>query len=145
MDKYNHDPVMMTEGKMILDGVTVSDGVKCEIKFTPDVYTGKVLGEKTPSSRWKGYTISVSVTRRRETPWAKDIIKKYIATGETPEFTIQGIMDDTGSDYYRKYGSDSVTVVGCVPTGDITLLGIDADGSELNDTITFNGKNVIFK
>lgn len=58
--------------------------------------------------------------------------------------TIQGIMTDKGSDYYNQYGTDTVTAVGCVPTGDIILLGLDADGAELNDTITFNAKNVIF-
>ena len=144
MDKFNLNPIMMTEGEMTLDGVVISDNVKCEIKFTPDVWTGKTLGERTPSSRWKGCNITVSVTRRRTTPWEKDIVKKYLSTGATPEMTIQGIMTDKGSDYYSQYGTDTVTAVGCVPTGDIILLGLDADGAELNDTITFNAKNVIF-
>lgn len=140
--KYNKSPMSLREGKVFIDGVECLDGVKANIKFTPDVWTGKQLGEKSPSSRWLGYSITGSITRRRSTPWLKDIISKYIKSGETPEFTIQGIMNDANSDYYKKNGSATVTCVGCVLTGDFNLIDLDGDGDVVDDVINFNAKDI---
>ena len=141
--EYNKAPISLREGKVFIDGVECLDGVKCSIKFTPDVWTGRQLGEKTPSSRWLGYTITGSITRRRSTPWLKETIQKYIDSGETPELTIQGIMDDKGSDYYKDNGSETITCVGCVLTGDLNLVELDTDGNVLDDVIGFNAKDIV--
>jgi len=141
--EYNKSPISLREGKLFIDGVQCADSIKCEIKFTPDVWTGKQLGEQTNSSRWLGYSITGSITRRRSTPWLKDAIKKYIGTGKTPEFKIQGIMDDKNSDYYEVYGSDTVTAVGCVLTGDQPLTTFDSGGEVLDDNIAFNAKDIV--
>lgn len=143
MDRYNDNPIALSEGKVFVDGVQILDGVKFELKFTPDVYTGKVLGERSPSSRWMGYTITGTITRRISTPWYKEIVQKYQNDGITPECTIQGVMDDKGSDYYQMYGSDTVTAVGCVFTGDIPLMALDTAGGVREDAISFNAKDVI--
>ena len=47
--QYNKNPISLREGKIVIDGLTVVDSVKCEIIFTPDVWTGRQLGERTPS------------------------------------------------------------------------------------------------
>lgn len=142
-DRYNANPIALSEGKVFIDGVQVLTGVKCEIKFTPEVWTGKVLGERSPSSRWTGYTITGSITQRTSTPWLKEKIQQYQKDGVTPEMTIQGVMDDKGSDYYQAYGSDTVTAVGCVLTGDIPLMALDTAGGAREDAISFNAKDVI--
>lgn len=142
-DRYNANPIALSEGKVFIDGVQVLTGVKCEIKFTPEVWTGKVLGERSPSSRWTGYTITGSITQRTSTPWLKEKIQQYQKDGVTPEMTIQGVMDDKGSDYYQEYGSDTVTAVGCVLTGDIPLMALDTAGGAREDAISFNAKDVI--
>lgn len=141
--KYNKNPISLREGKVFIDGVEVLDCVKCEIKYTPDVWTGKQLGEQTPSSRWLGATITGNITRRRSTPWLKDIIAKYKKTGETPELKIQGIMNDKNSDYYQKNGSYTVTCVGCVLTGDLPLTALDSGGDVVDDNIAFNAKDIV--
>ena len=141
--EYNRSPIMLTEGKIFIDGVECFDGVQCEIKFTPDVWTGRLLGETTPSSRWKGASITGTVTRRRSTPWLEDVVKKYMNDKVTPEFTIQGIMNDKNSDYYENYGDKTTTVVGCVITGDINLIKIDTNGDAFEDAINFNAKEVM--
>lgn len=138
----NKRPILLNNAKVFIDKQLVSDCVKCEIIFTPNVWTGKVLGEMTKSSRWNGYEITGEITRRRSTPWLKEVIKKYINSGVTPEFTIQGQMDDENSDYYETYGSDVVTITGCVLTGDLTLSNFDSDGDVLEDTIKFNAKSL---
>ena len=89
--------------------VIFSFNMKMNINFTPEVWTGRQLNEKTPSSRWVGATITGSMTRRRTNNWLKTKIKEYQATGATPELVIQGIMDDANSDYYAAHGSDVVT------------------------------------
>ncbi len=141
--KYHKNPINVREGKVFIDGVEVYDSVKCEIKFTPDVWTGKQLGDRSDSSRWLGYSITGSITRRRTTPWLKEIIQDYMKTGKTPEFTIQGTANDAGSEYYSNYGTDTVTVVGVVLTGDLSLLSLDADGTVLDDAIGFSAKAVV--
>ena len=141
--KYNRNPISMREGKVFIDGVECLDSVKCEIKFTPDVWEGRQIGDTTPSSRWLGAKITGNITRRRSTPWLKEVIKKYMNSKETPEMIIQGIMDDKGSDYYAKHGSDTTTCVGCVLTGDLPLTALDSDGEVVDDSIGFNAKDIV--
>ncbi len=141
--EYNKNPISMREGKIFIDGVEVCDSVKCEIKFTPDVWTGKQLGEITPSSRWLGATITGSITRRRSTPWLREKIKQYLNDKGTPEMTIQGIMDDENSDYYADNGSETITCVGCVLTGDLNLINLDSGGDVVDDVIAFNAKDIV--
>lgn len=143
MSEYNKQPIVLTEGKVFIDGEEIFDCVKCEIKFTPDVWQGKVLGERSPSSRWKGFKISGTITRRRSTPFLKEIVQRYQKSGVTPEFVIQGVMDDKGSDYYQQYGTSTTTAVGCVFTGDIPLTALDSAGDVVDDSISFNAKDVI--
>lgn len=141
--EYNKNPISLREGHIFIDGVECADSVKCEIKFTPDVWTGKQLGERTPSSRWLGYAITGSITRRRSNNWLREKIKEYKASGATPELTIQGIMDDANSDYYAAHGTDTVTAVGCVLTGDLPLTALDSGGDIVDDVIAFNAKDIM--
>jgi len=141
--QYNKNPISLREGKVFIDGIEVLDSVKCEIKFTPDVWTGRQLGERTPSSRWLGCEITGTITRRRSTPWLQEAIKSYMKTKGTPEFTIQGIMNDENSEYYDNYGETTVTCVGCVLTGDLNLINLDSDGNVVDDSISFNAKDIV--
>ena len=141
--EYNQAPISLREGHVYLNGVEIADSIKCEIKFTPDVWSGRQLGELTPSSRWLGYSISGSITRRRSTKWLEGEIQKYKDSHETPEMTIQGIMDDKNSDDDKKYGTDTVTCVGCVLTGDLPLTLLDSGGDVVEDSISFNAKDIL--
>jgi len=141
--EYNKSPISLKEGKVFIDGVECLDCVSCTIQFTPDVWTGKTLGEKSNSSRWTGYTITGNITRRRSTPWLADTIAKYKQTGKTPELTIQGIMNDKGSDYYAANGNYTVTAVGCVLTGALPLTALDSNGDVVDDNIAFNAKDIV--
>ena len=141
--EYNRNPINIREGKVFIDGIEVLDSVKCEIKFTPDVWTGKQLGDRAPSSRWLGYSITGNITRRRSTNWLKQKINEYKQNGGTPELKIQGVMDDENSDYYAKYGSDVVTCVGVVLTGDLPLTSLDSNGEVVDDNISFNARDIV--
>ena len=122
--EYNTSPISLREAKVMLDGLVIADAVKATIKFTG----GKITGE---------------ITRRRSTPFLKEKVMEYLKSGKTPELTIQGIMNDKESDFYAQYGSDVVTVVGCVLTGDFNLSSFDSEGEVLDDAIGFNGKNFV--
>ena len=52
-------------------------------------------------------------------------------------------MNDAGSEYFANNGSDTVTVVGVVLTGDLSLLNLDADGQILDDVMGFNAKAIV--
>ena len=143
MDKANQRPLLMTEGKVLLDGKEVMNAVKCTIKFKPKTWTGKSLGDRTGSTRWTGVdAITVEMTQRRSTPWLKQIVAEYLKTGKTPEFTIQGTMNDADSDYYDAYGVDTTTAIGCVLTSEINLTDLDTAGETVEDSITFNAKDL---
>nr|UWG90072.1 MAG: tail tube protein [Bacteriophage sp.] len=141
--EYNHAPISLREGHVYLDGVEIADSIKCEIKFTPDVWTGRQLGELTPSSRWLGYAITGTITRRRSSKWLEEKLAEYKNSHETPEMTIQGIMDDKNSDFYKTYGTNTVTCVGCVLTGDLPLTMLDSGGEVVEDAISFNAKDIL--
>lgn len=141
--QYNKSPISLKEGKAFIDGVEVLDSVVCQITFTPDVWTGKQLGERTDSSRWLGYAITGNITRRRSTNWLETKIREYKQSGKTPELTIQGIMNDENSDYYEAHGTNTVTCVGCVLTGDLPLTRLDSNGQVVDDQIAFNAKDFV--
>lgn len=141
---HNRNPISLQEGKAFIDGVEVMDGIKLEMKFTPNVAENKLLGDRTPSSRWLGGKYTGSMTRRRSTNFLEDKIKEYMSTGRTPELTIQGIMTDANSDYYQEMGEHTVTAIGCVMTGDLPLIALDTGGEFVEDVIAFNIKDVVF-
>lgn len=141
--QYNKAPISLREGHVYLDGVEILDSIKCEIKFTPDVWSGRQLGQKSQDSRWLGYAVTGTIGRRRSTRWLEEKIKEYKDSGDTPEMTIQGIMDDKNSDYYKEFGSNVVTCVGCVLTGDLPLTMLDSGGQVVEDSISFNAKDAV--
>lgn len=142
--EYNKAPMSLREGHVYLDGVEIADSIKCEINYEPDVWTGRALGELSPSSRWLGYTISGVITRRRSSRWLEDKIKYYQQTHETPEMTIQGLMEDRNSDFYKESGNSVVTCVGVVLTGSLPLTMLDSEGEVVEDEVNFNAKDVKF-
>ena len=144
-EALNRKNIVVTEGYCFLDGKRIYDAVKFKLTFTPRVKTSRVLGSKTQDTRWNGYDLTVEMTRRRTTKWAKEVVQNYINKGITPEFTVSGVMDDKDSDYYEAYGSETVTAVGCVLTSAINVMELDAEGEYFDDVLTFNAKDVKFK
>ena len=144
MEKFNQKPIHIAEGYVLFNGVRVYDAIKCTITMTPKTMTSMRLGSVTPDTRW-GNTreYKVEITRRRTTSWTRDMINEYKKTGITPELTICGVQSDKDSDFYEKHGDQTVTALGCVPTGDIKILELDADGEWLDDVMTLNAKDVI--
>ena len=137
--------ISIRNGKIMLDGYTVYDGVNCTITATPEVQTSKCIGDKGESSRWMDMKYAGTITRRRATTWLRDKINYYLKTGKTPVFTIQGTMNDKASDYYKKNKSITTTATGCVITSDIKLLELDVTGNFLEDQINFNAYSVVTK
>ena len=141
--KHNKQRMSLREGKVFIDGVEVMDLVECTINFTPDVASGRQVGSSTPDARWIGETVTGSINRYRNTPWLKEVIKRYLRTRRTPEFTIQGLNDDPNSDYGNAHGSDLTTCLGCVFTGDLPLTRLNADGEFITDAINFTAKSIV--
>ena len=52
-------------------------------------------------------------------------------------------MEDKNSDFYKQYGSNTVTCVGCVLTGDLPLTMLDSGGDVVEDAISFNAKDIL--
>lgn len=141
-DLRNH--IDCSQGKAFLDGEECLDAVSFSIIFTPVTSSTKTLGHTGEDTRWKGHNIRVQLSEYRSTNWIQKAIKEYLEKKKTPNFTFQGMCTDEQSDYYADYGGQTVTVTGCVPTGDITLLAQDVNSDFMQDTISFNGKDVSF-
>lgn len=134
------NPILKSEGKLFIDGEEFAQAKKVLIKATITNAKSKPLGCKSQKSRTTGYDISVEIGMYKTNKFGNDIIKKYIDKGLTPELTVQALNNDKGSDFFKQFGNDVVTVTGCVPTGDITLLDLDASSTDyVEDTITFDG------
>lgn len=139
----NKNRISLREGKVFLDGLKVIDAKKLTVKFKPDVATSRSLGERGTSRRYLGYDIAIDMTKYKSNPWLKELAKKYQDSGETPEFTIQGIQDDKNSDAYSSYGSETVTCNGCVITGDISILELDTGGEYVEETVSFGAVEMV--
>lgn len=133
-------PMLKTEGKLFIDGEEFAQAKKVLVKVSLNSSTSKPLGVRTEKTRTTGYKITVEVGMYKTNKFGSSIVKKYLDKGLTPEFTIQALNNDKGSDFFNKYGNDVVTITGCVPTGDITMLDLDSSSTDyVEETITFNG------
>lgn len=141
-ERANSSPLSAREGKVYIDGVLIADSCKFKVTFKPDVWSGKQLSEPGTNRRWIGYDIEVQITEWKTTRRYRGMVDKYLKTGATPEFMIQGIQTDKNSDFYAANKSEKVTCVGCVPTGDINLIEMDTDGDVVKEDITFGAKKV---
>lgn len=139
----NVNPQLKSEGKLYLDGEEVIEAKSVNIKITINSTTSKTLGAKHSKTRTNGYDVSVSITRYKVNKFSLKLIKDYLDKGKTPEFTIQAINNDSGSDFFKNLGEDTVTVTGAVPTGDLNLLDLDASSTDnVEETITFTGGTI---
>lgn len=141
-DLRNH--IDCSQGQVFLDGEECMDAVSFSIIFSPITSSTKTLGHTGEDTRWKGHTIKVTLSEYRSKDWIKQAIRNYLEKKITPNFTIQGVCTDEQSDYYKEYGGQTVTVTGCVPTGDITVLSHDVNSDFVQDSITFNCKDLKF-
>ena len=141
-ESVNKRPLSAREGKVYIDGMLVADACKYQLIFTPKVWEGRTLGEQGTNRRWIAYDITGTIEQWKTTPMYKKKVLEYIKTGKTPEFTIQGTSEDKNSDYYEINKGDTVTAVGCVMTGDISLMELDTDGDVVKESIKFGAKNI---
>lgn len=139
----NKRPLSARDGKVYIDGDLVADACKFQILFTPSVWEGKSLSEKGTNRRYTGFDITGTISQWKTTPFWKRKIMEYIETGRTPEMTMTGVNDDENSDYYDINGTDTITAVGCVLTGDIPLMDLDTDGDVVKEELSFGAKRVI--
>lgn len=143
MSGVNKNHISLKEGSAFIDGVKVLEAIKLSVVVTPEVWSGRSLGEKGKSRRWLGIDVTGSLSEYKSTPWYKEKVNQYIKTGKTPEMVIQGIQDDKNSDFYEAYGSETVTLKGCVITGDIPIFDLDTDGEVVKNQVSFGAHDII--
>ena len=134
-ERVNRSPLSAREGKVYLDGILIADTCKFKVVFKPDVWSGKQLSEPGTNRRWIGYDIEVTIEEWKTTRRYRNMIDSYLKTGRTPELTIQGVQTDKNSDFYEKNKSETVTCIGCVPTGDMNLIDMDTEGDVVKELL----------
>lgn len=141
-DRVNRAPLSAREGKVFLDGTLIADTCKFKVVFKPDVWSGSQLSEPGTNRRWIGYDIEVTIEEWKTTRRYRTMIDEYLKSGKTPELTIQGVQTDENSDFYASNKGETVTCVGCVPTGDMNLIDMDTEGDVVKESITFGAKRL---
>ena len=141
----NRRHISLRQGKVAWEGETMLDSCKIDITYKLELSETKSLGEIGTNRKWIGRDIEVTIEEYRSTNRTAEIIDNFEKTGKTPEFSVQGQMNDTDSDYYDKYQQgQTVTVTGCVPKGDLSVLSLDMDGDVMKETITLGAKKINF-
>lgn len=143
MPQENRHRISAREGFVTLNGVRVMDSVKFTVDYTPEVHESKALGEHMASRRQIGESVTVKITEFKSTPWLRDAIKSYRTTRRTPEFTIQGVQDDPGSDYQDKYGVETITCTGCVLNAAFNLMDLDSEGDVKQRELQFGAHDFV--
>lgn len=141
--RVNTSPLSAREGTVYIDGTLVADTCTFKVVFKPDVWEGKQLGRKGTNRRWTGYDIEVTIEQWKTNRFYRKKIDEYLKTGATPELKIQGIQNDPNSDFYDKNGAEKITCVGCVPTGDISLIDCDTEGDVVKESITLGAYDIV--
>lgn len=142
-ERVNASPLSAREGKVYIDGVLVADACKFTARFKPTVWSGKQLSERGTNRRWIGYDIELTLEQWKTTRMYRQMVDKYIDTGNTPEFTFQGIQEDKNCDFYEKNGAEEITCLGCVLTSEVNLIDMDTDGEVVKETATFGAKKIV--
>lgn len=142
-ERVNTSPLTAREGKVYIDGDEVADCCKFKVDFKPEVWSGKSLGNKATSRRWIGYDIEVTIEQWKTNNYYRQKVDAYRKSGKTPELTIQGIQEDKNSDFYDLSGKVKITCIGCVPTGNISLIDCDTNGDVVKENITLGAYDVV--
>lgn len=139
----NERPISLDKGSIAVDGKVLYEACKVEVKANFKTWTGSSIGGGGESAKTTGVTFSAKVTHRKQTPWARKILQKYLKDGKTVEMQIQGIQADKDSDFYdNNKKAETVTCNGCVIDGDLALLLLDSSGGVYEDTINFHVHDV---
>jgi hypothetical protein len=132
------------EGRAFIGGKQVTSLVKLNAIFTPEVSKKRVVGQRGTTPKVIGYEITGTLTQFKNTPFIRDLIKQYLATGIFPKLDIQAVMDDKDSDYYKQYGEARIQFIGVQLEGDLPLIDIDSEGEEVQEEISFSAAEVRF-
>lgn len=132
------------EGRAFVDGKQVTSLINLSAIFTPEITKKRVVGQKGMTSKVIGYDCTGTITQFKATPWIREAIKQYLKTGVFPKMNIQAVLDDKSSDYFKAYGEDRVQLIGVQLEGDLPLIGIDAEGEEVQEEVNFSVAEVRF-
>lgn len=140
----NERPISLSEGTVSIDGKLCFDACEIQIHGNMGLWKGKSIGSPYESAKTTGVTYRVVVKHRKQTPWARQALQKYLKDGITAEFQIQGVQKDKDSDFFDNNGAETVTANGCVIDGDIKLLELKSEGGVFEDTINFHAHDINF-
>ena len=133
------------EGRAFVDGKQVISLLKLNAVFTPEVTKKRVVGQKGMTTKVIGYDITGSITMFKVTPWIREAIKEYLSTGVFPKMDIQAVMDDVDSDFVNDHGAQRVILKEVQIEGELPLIGIDVEGEEIVEEISFSASEVMFE
>lgn len=132
------------EGRAFINGEEVTSLIKLNAVFVPEVTKKRIAGQRGMTSKVLGYDITGTITTFKATPWVTNAIKNYLTTGIFPKMDIVAFMSDPDSDYVSNYGEQMITFEGVQLEGEIPMIGLDVEGEEVMEEVTFSARNVVF-
>ena len=133
------------EGRAFVDGEQVTSLINLSAVFAPEVTKKRVVGQKGMTTKVIGYDITGTITMFKATPWISEAIKEYLSSGVFPKMDIQAVMDDVDSDFVDTYGAQRVILKEVQLEGELPLIGIDVEGEEIQEEISFSAAEVMFE
>ena len=136
-------PMSAKETAIYMDGIHQTNATGFEFKATITTKPSAVLGQRGETTRVENIKYTGTFKLYKRDPWLQEYIKFVQEHGYHKRFDLTGLSDSEGSDYYQRHGSQTVTMLNCVLTGDITLLMGDTNGDDVLETLSFEAETML--
>lgn len=134
-------PMLKCKGSVTFNGEELFSVETAQVVATINSNKHKSLGNDSSTTRIINADLKTTLKRYKVDNYVLNLYKNYISKGVTPELTLVLQNNDKSSSYFDKYKkNNTITIKGAVPTGDITLMDLDASSSDfVEEELTFEG------
>lgn len=139
-DVKGMDPISAHQAGLFIDNEHKTDCTKFTIKAAIDTKKNRVLGQQADKPRVRGVSIKGDISFYKSNTWLYEYVKYVQQNQYHKPFDLMGVIDDPGSDFYRKYGVEVVTAKNCTLTGDITIMEASNSCDDVEVTVSYEGE-----
>jgi hypothetical protein len=127
------------EGRLYMDGEEIAYAKNFEATIEKQKGDVPIIGRRFMSKKTSGVSGTGTITLYKVTSKFNAMMMEYVRTGRDAYFTIQGVLDDQGSDR----GTERVTLYDCnIDSVRIGNLDAEADALEEEIPFTFEGADL---
>lgn len=136
-------PMSAKETVLYIDDVLQRNATGFEFKATVGTKKNSVLGQRGETSRVDDIVYAGTFKMYKKDPWLQEYVAFIRDHGYHPPFNLTAMSESEGSDYYNEHGTQTVTLLNCVLTGDIMLMMGDTSGDDVEETLSFEAESML--